>query len=447
MVTCYEDDSKGATTCDRIKCCWSTITLIVGIYTATNAFIGLTTSGHYSLSFTDPNIEIESCVIPALFDHPNLQTKSLNDGRSLSPIESFPYLICNDVRNFTGYIPPKNSSRVFTKAQAETCWKSTRGSQRGSTKEDLYNPDNCGGGTEMKECVIKSQDEDSFKCSQFESCGVCCPIDDDDSNEKTAACDSVRERAQQAKSMNFTGAWVTNVQSDGNNLPFYSFCPRNYNCMTGGNHWGKYGFQDYPNADTVFCSHKNLTCGNPEWCGQFRLGRRPLEPSVKCPSCENCMCDYVNVLWKIAALMSTAASFSLLAFYYECQSCQIGPEGDGGERCVLWFDPSRFCCNPRPKCLGCISSFWDFLELLVDIYVLILMSNHGVQLFFASYEESQCFGSYKLNGWSDARYELTLAREQSDELNWEIISFGLLSFTGIGLFVVRIFCSTTDIFA
>ena len=82
--------------------------------------------------------------------------------------------------------------------------------------------------------------------------------------------------------------------------------------------------------------------------------------------------------------------------------------------------------------------------MLVDISVLILMSNHGVQLFFASYEESQCFGSYKLNGWSDARYELTLAREQSDELNWEIISFGCLSFTGIGLFFVRIFlCSTS----
>jgi hypothetical protein len=460
-----------------LKACWQIIVIIFVGMSISTAFIDDFSTHHYYLSFEKDGLQnaSESCVIPAAQDTP-IYVDSFQS--SFDPINNYPWLICNDIRNSTGYIKPALKKKRRNEGSLSSDYSNDESSDYSNdessdddtvsicknTCTNAYDGDcddggansdygTCELGTDCSDCgnryknrldsgedtvsICKNTctnaydgdcddggaNSDYGTCELGTDCSDCgnryknrrrnrrmkgivskrnlpSSQNNDDNNDNNDNNNSDDDNVEPGWEVDYNGAWTTDLgyEKDGEKVPIYSFCPRNYDCVSGDYFWNKYGFSDYSSPDTVFCIHNSIECGNSKWCGQLRLD------SAECRSCENCPCSWA---------FPTIATFVYIA----------GVLGSCG--CCLSFvalkpgfeEDTHVMLGMGGKVCNCLD--WAF-----DIIIIFLILVNGIGLYFETYEKSDCLGP-------DAEIALRYAKEEAEKFTFNIATLGGLEFISV----------------
>ena len=392
-----------------LKACWQIIVIsFVGMSIST-AFNDDFSTHHYYLSFEKDGLQnaSESCVIPAAQDTP-IYVDSFQS--SLDPINYYPWLICNDIRNSTGYIKPALKKKRRNEGSLSSDYSNDESSDYSndeSSDDDTVSicKNTCTNAYDG-DCDDGGANSDYGTCELGTDCSDCgnryknrrrnrrmkgivskrnLPSSQNNDNNN-----SDDDNVEPGWEVDYNGAWTTDLgyEKNGEKVPIYSFCPRNYDCVSGDYFWNKYGFSDYSSPDTVFCIHNSIECGNSKWCGQLRLD------STECRSCENCPCSWafftIETLVYIAGVLGS------------CGCCLSFVALKPGDTHVILGLGNKVC-----TCLD-----WAF-----DIIIIFLILVNGIGLYFETYEKSDCLGP-------DAEIALKYAKEKAEKFTINIVTLG-----------------------
>lgn len=372
-----DDETKKVPIAAYVKACWS-----IFIATWTVLFVSTSFSFqdhytfadyHYELSFTDDgaNPDLESCVIPAAkSNRPPYIYLSYDQQNG-----NYPWLVCNDVRFSTGFIGPSRETNTV----------------------------------------------DNSKLSA-RLLGSNSPVPAPSNNGSTERSND-RDESMNDFSQNMTGAWTSEWAAA-------YYCPRNYHCSRGADQWKEYGFSDLdPSyANSVFCIHKTLTCGNKEWCGRLRLDpERRFYSFSEAPPCENCIS------------MGTLGTIAITVLFFAIPST-INTQLTTFAPCPQYscFPCSLFLCAKKESkfkariCMHRFGKYMTVCDFVLDIVLLCIILASGIALYFKTYEKSDCLGP-------EATNLMLESKSQAEFLTWNILTLGVLEIVSLLIHTAEFF--------
>ena len=166
--------------------------------------------------------------------------------------------------------------------------------------------------------------------------------------------------------------WVNSQYTfSGMTIPAFSYCPENYYCTRNRS---AYGYPEAPDAyagDFAFCIHKNLTCGNKQWCAQY-VGIALEGDYDICEQCEGCLCDSDQVFISMIALIILS---SLVGCCDVCAGCGKNKAEEDDKEGFAVADTGLSCCG-----------------MILNGIIVVVAFAHGTSFFFQKLVESSCLG-------------------------------------------------------
>lgn len=154
-------------------------------------------------------------------------------------------------------------------------------------------------------------------------------------------------------------------------IPAFSYCPENYYCTRNRS---AYGYPEAPDAyagDFAFCIHKNLTCGNKQWCAQYVEIALEGDYDI-CEQCEGCLCKSTQVFISMIALTIFS---SLVGCCDVCAGCGKNKADEDDKKGYTAADSGLSCCG-----------------MILNGIIVVVAAAHGTTFFFAKLVESSCLG-------------------------------------------------------
>ena len=164
----------------------------------------------------------------------------------------------------------------------------------------------------------------------------------------------------------------TRSGAPGDLTPVNSFCPTNYDCSRDRSDYGYPAEGDINIGDFAFCIHKNLTCGNKQWCAAYAELALEGDYNVH-EKCEGCIPNSGSVFVAMIILTILSACCGCCGCVASCKETFTGGEDE----------------KELPKAIGFATKGCD---MCINGSVLIVVFAANTALFFTKLEEADCLG-------------------------------------------------------
>jgi len=167
----------------------------------------------------------------------------------------------------------------------------------------------------------------------------------------------------------------TASKEPGDIEPVFSFCTENYDCSRNRSNFGYPNVAD-PNAgDFAFCVHKNITCGNKEWCAQFAELAIEGDYGV-CEKCEGCLCNSSTIFVLCITLTILSSCCGCIGFCLGSKKLCTDEDAEDTLEMIKAAGLAKRCCG-----------------MTINAVIIIIVLAYETAFFFEKLNEADCMDS------------------------------------------------------